>query len=487
MKYLRVGFAAAAAIFTVSCTVGPKYTKPSVPTTPSFKEPPPENFKENGNWKPAQPGDAQLRGKWWEIFNDPQLNTLEEQVEGVNLNLAIAEQRFRQARTTIRFNRAGQYPVISTNPSISSVRYSGNRPLFPNTSATSATGDFILPIDLSYELDLWGRIRRSVSAAREEAQASAGDLASLKLSLHAELAIDYFELRSLDAQQQILDDTVKAYTEALRLTTNRYEGGAAPKQEMVQAQTQLDTTRAQATDVGVERAQYEHAIAILLGKQPATFSLAVTPLNAVPPPIPVGVPSALLERRPDIASAERRVAVANDQIGIAKAAYYPTVVLGASAGFEGRNITDWLNWPSRFWSVGPSSVQTIFENGRRRATLENAQANWEATVSGYRQTTLTAFQEVEDNLAALRILEKESQQQRDAVASSQNLLDLSLNRYKGGVDTYLQVITSQTINLTNQRTAIDIMRRRMDASVLLIKALGGGWDASQLPTVSSLR
>jgi NodT family efflux transporter outer membrane factor (OMF) lipoprotein len=486
MKCVRVGLPVLTALLLASCTVGPKYSKPSVPTTPAYKEQPPPNFKEAGNWKPAQPGDNNLPGKWWEIFNDPQLNALEEQVDPANLSLKIAEARFRQARAAIRFDRAAQYPTISTNPSVNSVRSSGNRPNF-NTALAKSTGDFVLPVDLSYEIDFWGRVRRTISAATEEAQATAGDLATLSLSLHSELAIDYFEARNLDAQQRILNNTVAAYTDALRLTTNRYEGGVAAKQEVAQAQTQLDTTRAEATDVGVQRAQYEHAIAILIGKPPAAFTMATLPLNATPPAIPVGLPSQLLERRPDIASAERRVAEANDQVGIARAAYFPTVTLSAAAGLEGNSILNWMNWPSRFWAVGPSALEVLFDAGRRRATSESARANYDATVAGYRETTLTAFQQVEDNLAALRILDQEAQQQHAAVASSQNLLDLSLNRYKGGVDTYLQVITSQTINLTNQRTEADILRRRMDASVLLIKALGGGWNLSNLPAVSSLR
>jgi NodT family efflux transporter outer membrane factor (OMF) lipoprotein len=486
MKWFGAALLGAAALLLGGCMVGPKYSKPSVPTTPSYKEVPPESFKESGAWKPAQPADTGLPGKWWELFSDAQLNALEEQIDPANLNLKIAEARFRQARAAIRFNRAAEYPTISTSPSISSLRPSSNRPNFPSGLAKSA-GDFVLPLDFSYEIDFWGRIRRSVSAATEEAQATAGDLATLGLTLHAELAVDYFELHSLDAQQQILNNTVKAYEEALRLTTNRYEGGVAAKQEVAQAQTQLDTTRAQATDVGVQRAAYEHAIAILIGKPPAAFSIPPAPLNAAPPTIPEGLPSQLLERRPDIASAERRVAEANDQIGIARAAYFPTVTLSASAGFEGNSITNWLTWPSRFWGVGPGAMEPLFDAGRRRASSQNATANYDATVAAYQQATITAFQEVEDNLAALRILQTEAQQQRSAVASSQNLLDLSLNRYKGGVDTYLQVITSQTITLTNQRTEVDIMRRRMDASVLLIKALGGGWNVSNLPTVSSLR
>lgn len=474
------------AVFLASCTVGPKYSKPSVPTTPSFKEAPPVASNANGMWHPT-PGETKLPGKWWEIYGDAELNALEEQIDPSNLDLQVAEARFREARAAVHYNRAARYPALSTAPSIDSLRNSSHRPNLITQANPQATGDFLLPFDLSYEVDFWGRVRRTISAAREEAQASAADLATLSLSLHAELAIDYFELHTLDAQQQILNDTVKAYTEALRLTTNRYQGGVAARQEVAQAQTQLNTTQAEATDVGVQRAQYEHAIAILLGKPPALFNLPAKALQAMPPDIPFGVPSTLLERRPDIASAERRVAEANDQIGLARAAYFPTVTLSATAGLEGTSLLNWFTWPARFWAVGPQAAELIYDGGRRRANMLGAEANYDATVATYRKTTLAAFQQVEDNLAALRILQKEATQQRDAVESSQNLLTLSMNRYRGGVDTYLQVITSQTINLTNQRTEIDIMRRRMDASVLLVKALGGGWTTASLPAVSSLK
>jgi len=369
------------------------------------------------------------------------------------------------------------------------VKSSDFSPNFPSKVEQSSKGDFVLPFDLSYELDLWGRVRRSVAAAREEAQATAADYETAKLSLEAELALDYFELRSADAQKQLLDDTVKAYTDNLQLTLNRFKGGVAPKADVAQAQTQLDTTRVQDTDVTVQRAQFEHAIAILIGKSPAEFSLAAMPLNYQPPSIPIGLPSELLQRRPDIAAAERRVAEANQQIGIARAAYFPTVTLGGTAGFAGTQGSNWFSWPSGFWAVGPALAQTLFDAGRRRATSESARANYDAAVATYRQSSLTAFQEVEDNVAALRILENETQQQEEAVASSKDSLQLFTNRYRGGVDTYLQVITAQTIELANERNAIDIQRRRLDASVLLIKALGGGWNSSNLPTfgASSVR
>lgn len=482
MKSVKLSLTIGILLFLGGCMVGPKYTKPSVPMTPAFKEPPPESFKEAKDWKVAQPGQPSLSAKWWEIFGDPQLNALEQRVAGGNQDLKAAEARYRQARAMIRINRSAQFPTISTAPSVASLRDSSNQPYFPAPS--SATAEFALPFDFSYELDLWGRVRRTVNASREEAQASAADLATAMLSIQAELANDYFEARAADAQKQLLDDTVEAYGNALRLTENRFEGGASPKSEVAQAQTQLDTARAQDTDIGVARAQYEHAIATLLGEPPAAFELPDKPLESGMPAIPVGLPSELLERRPDIAAAERRVAEANEQIGIAKAAFYPTVTLSGGAGLEGTSILNWLIWPSRFWAVGPSFAETLFDAGRRRATSDAAIANYDATVATYRETTLTAFQQVEDNLAALRILEREAVQQREAVASAQESLELAANRYQGGVDNYLQVITAQTVALDNERNAIDIERRRMEASVLLVKALGGGWTTASLPQLA---
>ena len=359
MTRAGIGFAAVLASLLAGCTVGPKYKTPDVPITPSYKE--------IDGWKTARPSDQLLRGPWWEIFGDAQLNALEEQVPAGNQNLKALEARFREARAAIRFNRASEFPTISTAPSIASTRASANRPYLPS-GAARPKGDFVLPFDIAYELDFWGRVRRTVASAREYAQASAADLETAKLSLQAELAFDYFELRSADAQKQILDNTVKSYAAALRLTQNRYQGGAAPKSDVAQAQTQLETAQVQDTDIGVQRSQYEHAIAILIGKPPAAFSLQAASLAPRPPDIPVGVPSELLERRPDVAAAERRMAAANEQIGIARAAFFPTVLLSATAGFEGTSIMNWLNWPSRFWAVGPTVVETLFDAGRRRAT-----------------------------------------------------------------------------------------------------------------------
>ncbi len=368
---LRLIASVACLALLAGCMVGPKYKHPSAPVPQAFKEQPPDSFKESDGWKRAQPADQVLRGKWWELFGDSTLNELEEQVTISNQDLKAAEARFREARALIRFNRAAQFPTITVGSDINSVRASSNRPNF--RSSSNATGDFVLPFDLSYELDVWGRVRRTVAAAREEAQASAADLETVRLSLQAELAFDYFELRAADAQKQLLDDTVKAYADALKLTTNRYVGGASPRSDVAQAKTQLASTQAQDTEVGVQRAQFEHAIAVLTGKPPAEVSLPLVPLDTQPPVVPIGLPSQLLERRPDIAASERRVAEANERIGIARAAFFPTVVLGASAGLEGTSLLNWFNWPSRFWAVGPSMLQTIFDGGRRRATSESLQ------------------------------------------------------------------------------------------------------------------
>jgi NodT family efflux transporter outer membrane factor (OMF) lipoprotein len=485
MKYLRYG-PGLLLLLLAGCRVGPNYTRPPAPVPAAYKEPPPEAFKESDEWKRSHPNAEALRGNWWEIFGDSQLNGLEEQVTTANQDLKMAEARYRQARTMVRYDRAALFPTISASPSIESLRLSPNEPYFPANVGSGSRGAFTLPFDFSYEVDLWGRIRRTVTSAGEEAQATAADLQTAALSLHAELAVDYFELRSSDAQQSLLDKTVAAYADMVQLTTALLNGGAAPESDVVQARTQLDTARVQDTDIGVMRAQDEHAIAILIGKPPSNFSVPPTPLNIEPPAIPVGVPSQLLERRPDIAASERRVAAANEAIGIARAAYFPSLVLGATGGIEGNSIMNWINWPSRFWAAGPSMAETLFDGGRRRATSEAALANYDATVASYRETTLTAFQQVEDNLAALRILEHEGLQQKEAVAEAERGVQIFTNRYESGADPYLQVVSAQTIALLNERNDVDILRRRMDASVLLIKGLGGGWDVSKLPEIGSM-
>jgi NodT family efflux transporter outer membrane factor (OMF) lipoprotein len=473
----------ACVVLLAGCTVGPKYQTPSAPMTDTFKEATPADYQTAGSWRLAQPSDALARGPWWQIYGDRELDTLEDELTVSNQNLKMQEARFRQARAMIGFQRANQFPTISVGANASSLQDSSHQPYFliPNPSPE---GELQLPFDLNYEVDLWGRIRRTVSAAREEAQATDADLETVSLSLHAELAFDYIELRSADAQQRLLNDTVKAYTDALRLTQNRLAGGYAPESDVAQAQTQLDMTRVQATDIGVMRAQFEHAIATLIGKPPAAFGLPPSPLDLQPPSVPPGVPSELLQRRPDIAAAERRVAEANDQVGIAQAAYYPSLSLSALSGFEGTSPATLFGWPSLFWAVGTSMTQPLSDGGRIHAQSQIARAGYDAAVASYRQTTLTAFQQVEDNLAALRILGDEARQQREAVDAADNSLRIFTNRYVGGEDTYLQVITAQTAALSNQRNDVDILRRRMEANILLVKALGGGWNASSLPKLT---
>jgi NodT family efflux transporter outer membrane factor (OMF) lipoprotein len=467
------------------CMVGPTYKTPPAALAPAFKETPPASFTAQDGWKPGIPSDSQLKGNWWIMFDDQQLNELEAQVNCANQSIKSAEANFRAARAQIGVAKSFEAPTIGVGPGISSVRDSANQPYFSRTLANNGGGNFSLPLDLNYEVDLWGRIRRGVTSAREQAQASNADLENVRLSLHAELAMDYFGLRIDDAQTRLLDDTVKAYEAALQLTKDRFEGGVSPQSDVTEAQTQLDQARVQRTDLEVQRAQFEHAIAVLIGKPPAALTLAPAatgPQAPSLPTIPGMVPATLLERRPDIAGYERRMASANEQIGIAQAAFYPTLSISASGGFEGTSALNWFTWPSRFWAVGPTLSETLFDGGRRKAAKRITVAQYDGTVADYRQTVLTAFQQVEDNLAALRVLEHEAQQQQQATASAKQSLDLFQTRYEGGVDTYLQVVTWQTAALNNERNDLDILQRRLDASVLLIKALGGGWDVSKLPT-----
>lgn len=474
------GAALALLAISTACNVGPKYRAPAVPAPPVFTEQPPQSFTESKDWKAATPGDAWTKGRWWEGFQDAELNTLEEQIDVTNETLKSAEARFRQARALVWEKRSTRLPTVTAGASITQERLSLNRPV-PAPASETASGDFNLGFEASWEPDLWGRIRNEVASAVQNAQATAADLENARLSLHAELALDYFDLRSLDEEQRILEGAVAAYQKALGLTENRYKGGAANRAEVAEARTQLEATGAQAVDVTDLRAQYQHAIAVLAGRPPEGFTVAGKTGPMVLPVIPPGVPSALLQRRPDIAAAERRVAAANSEIGFARAAFYPQVLLATAVGLEGTSITNWLNWPSRLWAVGPSAAQTLFDAGRRRAVLQESTANYDALVADYRQSVLTAFQQVEDNLASLRILEDEVQRQQRAVISARESEELSLNRYKGGLVTYLEVVTAQSIRLQNERVAVDIERRRLEASVMLIRALGGGWNASSLP------
>lgn len=463
------------------CTVGPNYHQPAIPPPPSaYKETPPPN-PPNGNWKQAQPSDALLKGSWWEVYDDPQLNALEEKIAVSNQTLKAAIEQYFQAREQVRVARASYYPTLGAGPSISHTSEARNTPNTVPGVTKYQYNTFSLGGQVSWEPDLWGTVRRSVEQAQANAQASAADLANVALSLQAELATDYFELRGLDTQQQLLENTVKADADYLHLTQVRFTGGVATDVDVAQAETQFETVKAQATDVGVARAQFEHAIATLTGQPASIFSLAPNPLTLVLPVIPAGVPSELLERRPDIAAAERRTAAANAQIGIDTAAFYPNVQLGGTGGLESGNLGTWIQGPSAFWSLGGSAIELLFDAGRRHAITDQARDAYEEQTANYRQSVLNAFQEVEDNLAALRILNDEAQTQAAAVNSSRRSLQISTNRYKGGVTTYLEVLTAQTIQLSNERTQDDITTRQFAASVQLIKSLGGGWDRTKLP------
>jgi NodT family efflux transporter outer membrane factor (OMF) lipoprotein len=455
-----------------ACMVGPKYQRPAAPAPVAFKEAPP------AGWKEAQPNDGALRGKWWEIYRDPRLNALEEQVAISNQNVLAAAAQFEAAKASVRVARASQFPTVTAAPSATGA----------GTGASGAKGLYTLPIDLvAYQVDIWGAIRRGVAANSAVAQASAAQLENARLLYQAELASDYFQIQGLDASLQLLDTTVKSYEQYVQLTQDRFDGGVASKGDVALAQTQLETVRAQLVDLGVQRAQFEHAIAVLTGKPPSDLSIPAIPKQAPPPVSTIGIPSALLERRPDVAAAERQVAFANEQIGIATAALYPSLTIGAAAGLQSSVLGDLFTWPSRFWSVGPQLAQTLFDTGRRRAQIRVTQATYDATAADYRQTVLTALQQVEDSLAQLRILAEEALITDRAVAAAQQSLEISTIQYRGGLANYLQVITAQTSALQNQRTAVDLLTRRMVASVSLIQALGGGWDASQLPSSKDLR
>jgi len=454
-----------------ACTVGPNYVRPGAEVTAGYKE--------LEGWKVAQPNDDTLRGPWWELFNEPDLNGLESQVDVSNQTIAAAEAAYREAVALVQQARAAYFPTVTVGLAI------------PNSSASTTvrngsntrtnTTRYTLPVDVSWEIDVWGRVRRQVESSSASAQASAADLATAKLAIQTELAQDYFQLRTLDAQKKLLDETAVDFQKSLELTENQYAAGIVSRADVLQAQTQLKSTQSQAIDVEVQRAQLEHAIAVLVGKAPAEITVATLALTGQPPAIPVGLPSELLERRPDIASVERLVAAANAQIGVAEAAYFPTVTLSSTGGFDTTSFSKLFSLPSRFWAVGPTITQTVFDGGLRAGQTAQARAVYDANVATYRQTVLTGFQQVEDNVAALRILENEAQVQDEAVRAAQQTVAVFTNQYKAGIVNYLAVIVAQTSALANERAAIAIMGNRFNAAVLLIKALGGGWNASQLP------
>jgi NodT family efflux transporter outer membrane factor (OMF) lipoprotein len=453
-----------------ACAVGPDYIRPQAPVA--------SEFKEIKGWKTAQPRDTAISGQWWEIFNDPKLNELESQVAS-NQSLIQAEAQYRQAQGLVQSAQSSLLPVFNLNGSFNNFKsaqgqtqvISGVRTLFGNTVA------------MAWEPDLWGKVRRQIEANTGNAQASAATLQALRLSIQSNLAVAYFQLKVLDAQKTLLDETVAAYQKTLDITKNRYAVGVVAKADVVQAETQLQSAKAQAINLGVQRAKLEHAIAVLIGKSPAELSLAASALTTQAPAIPLSLPSELLERRPDIAAAERKVAAANAQIGIAKAAYFPTLNLAMSNGFQSTDVGDLFTVARRYWAFGPAAAAlTVFDGGVKNAQYNQAIAGFDASVAAYRQAVLTGFQEVEDNLAALRILEEQAQVQDQAVASANQALALTNNQYQAGTVSYLNVMTAQTAALSNRQTAVQLQGDRLNAAVLLVKALGGGWNETLMPT-----
>ena len=475
------------ALVSAGCTVGPRYKPPPLAAPAAFKEEPPVNIKEveAAGWMQSQPGDAYSKGRWWELYNDPALNALEDQVSVSNQNVLRAEAQYQQAKAAASVARSALSPTVTTGPAIT-VGGPGATTSANGSSANGSTSSgrttFSLPVNVSWEPDLWGSVRRGVTASTATAQSLAADVGNARLLYQAELAQDYFGLRGLDGEAALLTRTQASYQEYLELTQNRFSAGVASDLDVAQAESQLYELQSQLLDLGVQRAAFEHAIAILIGKSPAELTIPSTDLNASPPPVPLGIPSELLERRPDIAAAERQVAAANEQIGIAMAAFYPNLTLTGSGGLISSSLAQWFTWPSRFWSVGPQLAATLFDAGRRRGLVAEQRAAYDATVAAYRQTVLTAMQQVEDNLAALRILAAEADKVQQTIQSATRALDISAAQYRAGTTSYLTVITAQATQLNASVAAATLLTRRLVASVLLIEALGGGWNASQLPT-----
>ena len=455
------------------CAVGPKYVKPTVQI--------PAAYKESAGWKRAQPQDEIIRGEWWKIFNDPRLDALEAEVNISNQNIAQAQAQYAQSYALVQAARSSFFPTLGAAASYTrSHNSSGNNNGSSSSNSSDskyAVSDNLLSANVNWEVDLWGKIRRTMEANSANAQASKADLGNARLSAQAQVAQDYFQLCSLDAQKKLLDDTDVIYQKFLNLTRNRYASGVAAQSDVLQAQTQLEGIEAQSIDIGVQRSQLEHAIALALGKPASDFSIPPLTLPATVPSIPAGIPSEILERRPDIAAAERTVAAANAQIGVAESAYFPTLTLSASGSYESSNLARIFSSPNPLWSVGPALAETIFDAGLRQAQTAQAKAAYDAAVASYRQTVLTAFQQVEDNLAALRILEQEEQAQDAAVKDARKAVELEINQYKAGTVSALDVVTVQAIALTDEKAAVTILGERMNACVLLIQYLGGGWKA----------
>jgi NodT family efflux transporter outer membrane factor (OMF) lipoprotein len=491
----RVATGLVVTVFAAGCMVGPKYHRPPIAGTPAFKETPPEG------WKNADPNEGLPRGHWWEIYNDPQLNDLVSKVELSNQNVIVAMAQYREAVDQVQIARAALFPTVTATPSVVVTRGSSlssrGQVISGSSSGTSSGGstgsggsgvnvNYAMPFDVLYQADIWGNIRRSVTASKDTAQASAADLENAKLTFQAQLAQLYFQLHGLDADADLLRRNVTIFEQSLQLTQERFAAGVSSGADVAQAKTQLETTRAQLVDVGVGRAQFEHAIAVLIGETPAMVSIPDKIVNGPPPDIPLGVPSTLMERRPDIAATERAIAAANEQIGIAKAAYFPILTLSGTGGFVSTNLAKLFTVPSLFWSVGPQLAATLFDGGLRKGQVRFSQAAYDASVATYRQTVLTAFQQVEDQLSSLRILEQEQAVEAEARKAAQDAVDIAMAQYRAGTADYLAVIVLQAALLQAERLEIDIMTRRLTASVLLIEALGGGWNESQLPAHNTI-
>lgn len=447
----------AMALTLASCVMGPNYRRPQIVTPPAYKE--------SQGWKIAEPRDGVNRGAWWEVFGDTTLNALADKAGKSNQNLKVAEAQYRRAQAVVQQSRAGLFPVVTGDVS---VKRSGSGSRAPAT-------EYDLSARVSWDADLWGRVRRGLESSEASVQASAADLESVRLLMQSELVLNYLQLRVLDTQKRLLDESSAAFAKSLEMTQNRYKAGLAGRVDVAQAEAQLLSTQAQSIETGVQRAQLEHAIAVLLGAAPSEFALPAAPIKVAVPAIPTGLPSELLERRPDIAAAERRVAAANAQIGVAQAAFFPSLTLGVGGGFQSPSFSQWLTAPSRFWSLGPALAQAIFDGGLRESLTDQAIASYDASVATYRQTVLTAFADVEDNLAALRILEQEAKVQADAVRAARLSLELTLNQYKAGIVSYLNVVSAQATLLGNERTELSLLGRRLTAAAQLVRALGGGW------------
>jgi NodT family efflux transporter outer membrane factor (OMF) lipoprotein len=458
----------ALALLLAGCAVGPDYVRPRVQL--------PSGFKEDPNWKPAQPSDEKMPAAWWKLFNDPELDALADQVAAANQDVRVAEANYREAVATARQAFAGLFPVVSLDAS--RTRSQGSSGTTASRSVRPTTFDSIT-LGASWEIDLWGGVRRSLEAARANARASAADLAATTLSLQGQLVADYLSLRVADEQRRLLRDAVEAYEKSLELTESRYRAGVAARSDVTQAQAQLEATRAQSIDVQISRAQLEHAIAVLIGKAPADFSIAEHPYQLQFPAVPPLLPSTLLERRPDVGAAERRAAAANAQIGVAQAAFFPTLTLSATGGYSAPSGASLFSVSNRVWSLGPALAEKLFDAGARSAAREQAVAGWDAATATYRRTVLSALQNVEDDLASLRILAREATVEADAVKAAQESLALTISQYKGGTVSYLNVITAQTTELSSRQNALSIDGRRAAATVQLIQALGGGWELAQ--------